>query len=49
MDGSLELGLGLAGDGALDKAIRVRLGCEDSGVLALVLEALMPAEVCRIC
>jgi hypothetical protein len=41
----LQLRLRRAADGALDQAVGVGLGCEHLGVLAGVLEALVPAEV----
>jgi hypothetical protein len=35
----------LAGDGALDKAVGVRLGSEDGRILAEVLDVLVPREI----
>lgn len=46
---SLKVGLRLetlARNGALDEAVRVGLGSVDLGVLAGVLETLMPGEIC---
>lgn len=40
---SLQLGLAaLASDGALDEAVGVRLGSKDGGILAQILDALVP-------
>ena len=44
----LQLGLGLAGDSALDETVRVGLGSEHSRILASVLEPLVPAEICGV-
>jgi hypothetical protein len=37
----------LAGDSTEDESVRVRLRSEDSSVLACVLKAFVPAEVCE--
>jgi hypothetical protein len=42
-DLSLQFGLrGLAGDGALNKTIGVRLRCEDGRIFAKILDTLVP-------
>lgn len=46
----LQLGLGAgATNGALDQTVGVGLGSVNLGILAGVLEALVPAEICANC